>query len=110
MTPTVTEVLLARADDDCCGLRSEDRAGSWELVIDTWSTLPAEHVGSVVNPVPATPEDLLVLVFTSGTSDEPKAVRCTHGKIAFPCRMLADWFGLWQRPGSHYSPVSDQAR
>jgi len=45
-------------------------------------------------PVPATPDDLLMLIFTSGTSGEPKAVRCTHGKIAVPGRMLAGRFGL----------------
>jgi fatty-acyl-CoA synthase len=43
---------------------------------------------------PAMPDDLLMLIFTSGTSGEPKAVRCTHGKIAVPGRMLAGRFGL----------------
>src|SRR6266699_5302278 len=43
---------------------------------------------------PAAADDLLMLIFTSGTSGEPKAVRCTHGKIAVPGRMLADRFGL----------------
>jgi len=43
---------------------------------------------------PARPDDLLMLIFTSGTSGEPKAVRCTHGKIAVPGRMLAGRFGL----------------
>ncbi|MEV0703145.1 long-chain-fatty-acid--CoA ligase [Saccharopolyspora sp. NPDC050389] len=188
MTPTVTELLLARADDDGCGLRFEDRAWSWSskvhicaqyaslleslrrpgpfhvgvllgnvpefafllggaalsgavivglnptrrgaalardvrladcqlivtdsahaelldgldlgaaklLVVDepSWQALLAEHAGSEVDPVPATPDDLLVLVFTSGTGGEPKAVRCTHGKIAAPGRMLADRFDL----------------
>jgi fatty-acyl-CoA synthase len=47
-----------------------------------------------VDPAPVTPDDLLMLIFTSGTSGEPKAVRCTHGKIAVPGRMLADRFGL----------------
>ena len=46
------------------------------------------------DPVPATPDDLLMLIFTSGTSGEPKAVRCTHAKVAFPGQMLADRFGL----------------
>ncbi|NKQ51448.1 AMP-binding protein [Amycolatopsis sp. K13G38] len=45
-------------------------------------------------PVAAAPGDLLMLIFTSGTSGDPKAVRCTHGKIAFPGRMLAERFGL----------------
>ena len=43
---------------------------------------------------PAAAEDLLMLIFTSGTSGEPKAVRCTHGKIAAPGRLLASRFGL----------------
>ncbi len=47
-----------------------------------------------LEPAPATPDDLLMLIFTSGTSGDPKAVRCTHGKIAFPGWMLADRFGL----------------
>ncbi|WIX90479.1 long-chain-fatty-acid--CoA ligase [Amycolatopsis sp. DG1A-15b] len=46
------------------------------------------------DPVPASADDLLMLIFTSGTSGDPKAVRCTHGKIAFPGAMLAQRFGL----------------
>ena len=47
-----------------------------------------------LEPVPATADDLLMLIFTSGTSGDPKAVRCTHGKIAFPGAMLAERFRL----------------
>lgn len=47
-----------------------------------------------VEPVPAAAEDLLMLIFTSGTSGEPKAVRVTHAKIAVPGVMLAGRFGL----------------
>ena len=39
-------------------------------------------------------DDLFMLIFTSGTSGEPKAVRCTHEKVAFPGVMLAQRFGL----------------
>ena len=37
-----------------------------------------------LDAAPAAAGDLLMLIFTSGTSGEPKAVRCTHGKIAVP--------------------------
>jgi fatty-acyl-CoA synthase len=40
------------------------------------------------------PEDLFMLIFTSGTSGEPKAVRCTHEKVAGPGVMLAQRMGL----------------
>jgi fatty-acyl-CoA synthase len=59
-----------------------------------WQDAVRSHAGSAPDPVAATADDLLMLIFTSGTSGEPKAVRCTHGKIAFPGRMLADRFGM----------------
>lgn len=39
-------------------------------------------------------DDLFMLIFTSGTSGEPKAVRCTHEKVAGPGVMLAERFNL----------------
>ena len=39
-------------------------------------------------------DDLFMLIFTSGTSGNPKAVRCTHEKVAVPGVMLAERFGL----------------
>jgi fatty-acyl-CoA synthase len=40
------------------------------------------------------PATLFMLIFTSGTSGEPKAVRMTHEKVTFPGIMLADRFQL----------------
>ena len=59
-----------------------------------WHVIAFRHEQSPLEPVPASPHDLLMLIFTSGTSGAPKAVRCTHGKIAQPGRMLAERFGL----------------
>ncbi|WP_318306651.1 long-chain-fatty-acid--CoA ligase [Amycolatopsis solani] len=66
-----------------------DLGGIRVLDLDSWPT-----GDSPIEPVPAAPDDLLMLIFTSGTSGDPKAVRCTHGKIAFPGAMLADRFRL----------------
>jgi fatty-acyl-CoA synthase len=67
-----------------------DLGGTDVRELESWTT-PAD---APLDPVPASADDLLMLIFTSGTSGDPKAVRCTHGKIAFPGWMLADRFGL----------------
>ena len=40
------------------------------------------------------PDDLLMLIFTSGTTGDPKAVRCSQRKFAAPGVMLAERFGM----------------
>lgn len=54
----------------------------------------AAHRGAPVRFRDADPDDLFMLIFTSGTSGDPKAVRCTHEKVAFPGAMLAQRFAL----------------
>lgn len=73
-----------------------DLAGVRVINVDSpeWRELLAPYVGSPVIPPTAKLDDLLMLIFTSGTSGDPKAVRCTHFKIADPGVMLADRFGL----------------
>ena len=51
----------------------------------------------VPSPAPAAePSDdsLLMLIFTSGTSGRPKAVRITHEKVTYPGQYLSERFGL----------------
>jgi fatty-acyl-CoA synthase len=54
--------------------------------IDTpdWAEALAAVAGGDAPGVALSPEDLFMLIFTSGTSGNPKAVRCTHAKITTP--------------------------
>lgn len=61
---------------------------------DEWAAELTAHRGTPVRLTDAGPDDLFMLIFTSGTSGDPKAVRVTHEKVAIPGRMLADRFGL----------------
>lgn len=60
----------------------------------SWTAELADHRGAPVTFADTRPDDLYMLIFTSGTSGEPKAVRVTHDKVAFPGTMLSRRFGL----------------
>lgn len=49
----------------------------------------------------SSPDDLFMLIFTSGTSGEPKAVRVTHEKVTHPGAYLNERLGL-TRDDVHY--------
>lgn len=59
-----------------------------------WRALLEPFASSPIEPVPVEPDDLFMLIFTSGTSGDPKAVRCTHGKVVVPGEVLATRMGL----------------
>ncbi len=59
-----------------------------------WLDLLRPFAGSPAIAPTADLDDLLMLIFTSGTSGDPKAVRCTHRKFTEPGIMLAERFGL----------------
>jgi fatty-acyl-CoA synthase len=69
-------------------------------VLDASSVVEEGAHGSGVSrlaslaPQPPADDDLFMLIFTSGTSGDPKAVRVTHEKVWFPGLMLADMFGI----------------
>ena len=59
-----------------------------------WAEELAGFAGAPVQFAASALEDLFMLIFTSGTGGDPKAVRCTHEKVAGPGVMLAERFGL----------------
>ncbi|GAB16724.1 long-chain fatty-acid--CoA ligase [Gordonia effusa NBRC 100432] len=59
-----------------------------------WDSLLAPYVDAPVAIVDHSPDDLLMLIFTSGTSGDPKAVRCGQRKFAGAGLMLAERFNI----------------
>ena len=84
-----------------CQLVLSDAADSTEVDVplidvtsESWTTELSAFRGAPITFADKASEDLFMLIFTSGTSGEPKAVRCTHEKVAFPGVMIAERFGL----------------
>ncbi|MEB3021735.1 long-chain-fatty-acid--CoA ligase FadD17 [[Mycobacterium] crassicus] len=60
----------------------------------SWAGAVAAHRDAPVSFADTASSDLFMLIFTSGTSGDPKAVRCSHGKVAFAGQMIVDQFAL----------------
>lgn len=65
-----------------------------DVTTGAWADELARFRGTPVTFTDSTSDDLFMLIFTSGTGGNPKAVRCTHWKVAFPGEMLAQRFAL----------------
>jgi fatty-acyl-CoA synthase len=59
-----------------------------------WADEVAAHRDAELSFQSASPPDLFMLIFTSGTSGEPKAVKCSHGKVAIAGVTMTQRFGL----------------
>jgi fatty-acyl-CoA synthase len=62
-----------------------------------WAERLTEHATTKVPDAAVDEDTLLMLIFTSGTSGDPKAVNVTHAKVAIPGVFLSERFGL--KPG-----------
>jgi fatty-acyl-CoA synthase len=59
-----------------------------------WADEVALHSDAEARFQSAAPADLFMLIFTSGTSGEPKAVKCSHGKVAVAGVTMTQRFDL----------------
>jgi fatty-acyl-CoA synthase len=66
----------------------------YDIQSPEWRELLEKYRGAAVPEADVEADDLLMLIFTSGTSGDPKAVRITHTKVAHPGGVLAERFGL----------------
>ncbi|MBW0018165.1 MAG: long-chain-fatty-acid--CoA ligase [Mycobacterium sp.] len=61
---------------------------------DEWAAEVAGHREVELSFQSGSAADLFMLIFTSGTSGEPKAVKCSHGKVANAGAGITQRFGL----------------
>jgi fatty-acyl-CoA synthase len=59
-----------------------------------WAEEVAAHGDASPSFQAASASDLFMLIFTSGTSGEPKAVKCSHGKVAIAGLTMTQRFDL----------------
>ena len=59
-----------------------------------WADEVAAHGDAEVSFSTAAPGDLFMLIFTSGTGGDPKAVKCSQGKVAIAGVTMTERFGL----------------
>ncbi|BBY05863.1 long-chain-fatty-acid--CoA ligase FadD17 [Mycobacterium noviomagense] len=59
-----------------------------------WADEVAAHRDAKVRFAQARPDDLFMLIFTSGTSGDPKAVMCSHGKVGIAGVTMTERFSL----------------
>ncbi|MGV0641849.1 long-chain-fatty-acid--CoA ligase FadD17 [Mycolicibacterium sp. XJ2546] len=62
-----------------------------------WAQELAGYADEPVRAYDAEPGDLFMLIYTSGTSGDPKAVKCSHGKVAIAGVTMTGRFDLGPR-------------
>jgi fatty-acyl-CoA synthase len=84
-----------------CQVVLADSASATALDVDyvdvdspQWAAEVAAHYNEPIVAYDAGPGDLFMLIYTSGTSGEPKAVKCSQGKVAIAGVMMTQRFSL----------------
>lgn len=94
---TTADCQIVLVEDATADLLTDvDLRGTAILNVDRpeWAELLAPHADAKPEFATGDPDSLLMLIFTSGTSGDPKAVQCSHRKFAASGTMLSTRFGL----------------
>lgn len=89
-----SDTQLVLADATYADLLAEADVPVVRLDSPAWADLLAAHAAAAVPDVEVGADTLMMLIFTSGTSGDPKAVNVTHAKVAGPGTLLGERFGL----------------
>jgi len=90
-----TDCQFVLTDANLRGLLSNDLdLPVYDIDSAEWRELVERHRDAEIPSAAVAADSLLMLIFTSGTSGDPKAVRITHTKVDVPGEMLAERFGL----------------
>lgn len=88
------DVQLVLVDETHAELAAAAECPTLRLDAAEWRDLLAAHADADVPDRVVGPDDLMMLIFTSGTSGRPKAVNVTQAKVAHPGHFLAERFEL----------------
>ena len=82
------------ADAGAQGVVAADRLFVVDSADGAWTDAIAPYAGAALPDVPVAPSDTFMLIFTSGTTGAPKAVKMGHGRLTGYGSRLAENFGL----------------
>ncbi|GAB9469090.1 Long-chain-fatty-acid-coa ligase [Globisporangium polare] len=85
--PHLKNVVICGASDD----EAESAAKAAELNVFHYSAIESEGEVSPLPPIPPTGSSLATLMYTSGTTGEPKGVELTHSNFMSACAATFDF-------------------
>jgi len=95
------------------GVRSEAPDLEEVIFLDDWGVRFGQSTGGAAGPGPSVPRDeveasdVATVVYTSGTTGEPKGVMLTHGNIVSNARALIERFGITPEDSTvSYLPIA----